>query len=154
MASSPISYICIVVLVSWSRRRRLSITLICCAIHSLSIPFWWRIHYQYTSTSIELYIPLSICKSKATSAYLSFFLANIHNLSPVTNFNTFNKSAALPFALSISQSIDQRSNPLITFTVDQCASRRGSLEGGISEMRCVIAGDDDRAEVVRFSVLL
>ena len=89
-------------------------------------------------------------------AYLIFLLANIHNLSLVTNLNTFNKSAALLFDFSRSQSIDQRSNPLITSTIYQCVSRRGSLEGGISEMRCVITGDDkeQRAEMVRFSVLL
>ena len=106
---------------------------------------------------IHISLSIHFRTSKVTGAYLLFFLANIHNLSLFTNLNIFDKSAALPIALSRSQSIDQRSNPLITFTVDQGASRRGSLEGGISEMRCVITADDDkeqRAEMVRFSVLL
>ena len=105
---------------------------------------------------IYIFIFRKTCKCKATGTYVLFFLANIHNLSLVTNLNTFDKSATLLFALSRPQSINQRSNPLIAFTVYQCVSRRGSLEGGISEMRCVITGDDkeQRAEMVRFSVLL
>lgn len=89
-----------------------------------------------------------------------FFRANIHNFSLFSNLKIFINllhipPAASPFP-SKSQSIDHRSNPSTTCTVYQCWSRRGSLEGGISEMRCVITGDDDeqRMEMVRFSVLL
>ena len=152
-------------LVYGTRWRMLSITL--CNSTRLRrcnrLLFLWRINILRITSSNNCYriihISLSIhfWTSEVTDAYILFFLANIHNLSPFTNLNTFDKSATLLIALSRSQSIDQRSNPSITFTVYQCVSRRESLEGGISEMRCVITGDDDkeqRAEMVRFSVLL
>ena len=126
---------------------------------SLHVKFLGHIHRQWPKLIYYCYRIVYIFHSLSQdirNAYLLFLLANIHNLSFLTNLNTFDISVVLPFPLSRFQSIVQRSNPLITSTVYQYLSSKRSLEGGISEMRCVIRGDDDeqRVEMVRFSVLL